>query len=161
MKLTPFTFKWMMNLYPPMLFNRIVVKRVSADFKEVDVVIKKSLFNKNLQGTIFGGTLFSAADPFFSMMYWQVFTQRGLKMEAWIRAAEADYKKPCKSDMSLKFRITEQDVEDARQMVEKEGRIKKWHLIQMTDRNNEVCVEVKLLVYIHHVKRSEEQKGVF
>ena len=70
--MTPRSFKWLMNLYPPLFFNRIRVVRVSKNFKEVDVVIKKSLLNKNIQGTIFGGTLFSAADPYYTRMYDQI-----------------------------------------------------------------------------------------
>ena len=151
MKMTPRSFKWLMNLYPPLFFNRIRVVRVSKNFKEVDVVIKKSLLNKNIQGTIFGGTLFSAADPYYSMMYYQIFSQKGLKLQAWLRAAEINYIKPGTSDLSLKFRITDEELNRAIETVEREGRIKEWHTVNMIDTCGDICVEAKVLVYIKKI----------
>ena len=159
MKMSPFWLKWMMRLYPPLLFNRIVLQRVSKDFKEIDVVIKRSFLNRNLQGTIFGGTIFSAADPFHSLMYWQIFAQQNIPCEAWLRAAEISYIKPGASNLHLAFRITDEDINDATQMLEKEGRVKKWHTVQMLNATNELCVEVKVLVYLR--KKGESNKSVF
>lgn len=159
MALSRFAAKWMMNLYFPLLFNRIYITHISPDYKEVDVKIKKSWMNRNTQGTIFGGTLFSAADPFYSLMYWQLFIRRGLKMEAWVRGAEADFRKAGATDLMLRFRITEEDVKEAEEAVKKEGRFKKWHAIQITDTLGEICAEIKILVYIRSARGKE--KSVF
>lgn len=159
-KMSPRGVKWMMNLYPPLFFNRIVVKEISKDFMYIKAVIKKSVFNRNLNGTIFGGTLFSAADPFFSIMYWQIFVRKKTRMEAWVRAIEGNYIKPAGSDITLEFRLTEQDIIDAEQMVEKEGRIKKWHTVNLINKKGEVCVEFKILVYMRKAKTGED-KSVF
>ncbi|MEZ4916876.1 MAG: hypothetical protein R2836_07800 [Chitinophagales bacterium] len=40
------------------------------------IKIKKSLLNRNLSGTIFSDTMFSASDPFFALMYWQNFAKQ-------------------------------------------------------------------------------------
>jgi acyl-coenzyme A thioesterase PaaI-like protein len=77
--------KWLMNLYPPLLINRISVKSISSDYKLVEVQVKKSLLNRNLQKTIFGGAIFSAADPFHALMYWQIFRLKGIHCEAWLK----------------------------------------------------------------------------
>ena len=55
MKLKPWQVKFMMNIFPALFFNRVRVKRVSSDFCEMDVRVKLSIFNRNLQGSIFGG----------------------------------------------------------------------------------------------------------
>lgn len=154
-----FTGKLIMNLYPPLLFNRVITKRISVDFKEVDVVIKKSWLNKNLQGSIFGGTLFSAADPFYAMMYWNIFAHRKVKMEAWVRYVEGNYIKPSSSNMNLQFRISDEDILEAEQCVEKEGKFKKMHTVELKDEKNEVCVVFNILVIIR--KAIKEEKGVF
>jgi len=149
----------MMNLYPPLLFNRIVVKEVSSDIKTIKVVIKKSFLNRNLNKTIFGGTLFSAADPFFSVMYWQIFAQQKTPMEAWVRAIEGNYIKPAATQMSLEFKLTDEDIAEAKEMINKEGRIKKWHTVSLKDANGETCVEFKILVYLRKAKQND--KSVF
>ena len=57
------TIKWILNLFPPLLFNRISIKSISEDFKQVHVQIRYSWMNKNFNRTIFGGTISSAIDP--------------------------------------------------------------------------------------------------
>jgi acyl-coenzyme A thioesterase PaaI-like protein len=160
MKLSPRGVKWMMNLYPPLLFNRIVVKEISHDFLYARVVIKKSFLNRNLNGTIFGGTLFSAADPFFSVLYWQIFLRKKKQMEAWVRAIEGNYLKPANTNITLEFKLSNQDIDEAEIMVEKEGRIKKWHTINLLNNNGEICVEFKILVYMRKAHTGKD-KSVF
>ena len=109
-KLTPKNAKWILNLYPPFLFNRIRIQSISSDFTDVKVIIKKSIWNKNLAGTIFGGTLFSAADPFIAVMYWQIFDIRfHKKIIVWLKSAEIHYKIPADSAISLHFKIDEEE----------------------------------------------------
>jgi hypothetical protein len=60
MQIPKFVIKFILNIFPPLLFNRIVLKEISNDFLEMKVVIKKSLFNMNFNKTIFGGSIFSA-----------------------------------------------------------------------------------------------------
>lgn len=162
MKLTPFKAKWMMNFYPPLLVNRIFVKTISPDFRKVKVRIKKSWLNRNIQGTIFGGTIFSAADPFYALMYWQVFKQKGYKCEAWLKSAEIDYLKPGATDLNLVFELTELDIEEALKELAVKGRFQKTHLIEMINTKGEVCAQVKTHVYLRIPRMSEQEgKSVF
>jgi hypothetical protein len=149
MAYSAFTAKWIMRLYPPLLFNRIVVQRISADFKEVDVRIKKSWLNRNLQGSIFGGTLFSAADPFYPLMYWNIFSHRGRSLQAWVRFTEGDYKLPADSNMLLHFRISDEDIAEAEKALDgEEGRFKKFHTVAIKNTGGATCVEFRILVYM-------------
>jgi acyl-coenzyme A thioesterase PaaI-like protein len=159
MKLSTFSAKWLMNFYPPLLFNRVVIKRISKDYKEVDVVIKKSFLNKNLQGTIFGGTIFSAADPFYAMMYWQHFNLEGIKCEAWLKSAEIEYLKPGSSNLFLYFRLTDQDIEEARIAMNEKGKFEKLHTLNISNIKGEQISRVKTLVYLRIARG--ESKGVF
>lgn len=148
-----------MNLYPPLLINRIVIKRISKDYREVDVVIKKSLLNRNLQGTIFGGTIFSAADPFYALMYWQNFNLSGIKCEAWLKSAEIDYLKPGKTSLLAQFRLSEEDIREAGEAIQNNHKFEKWHEVNLIDRSGEVVAKVKTLVYLR--KARNEDKSVF
>ena len=40
--------KTALNLFPPLLFNRIILKEISDDFLEMKVIIRRALFNINL-----------------------------------------------------------------------------------------------------------------
>jgi hypothetical protein len=148
MAYSAFTAKWIMRLYPPLLFNRIVVKHISNDFKTVTVHIKKSLLNRNLQGSIFGGTLFSAADPFYPLMYWNIFSHRGQALQAWVRFTEGDYKLPATTDMLLNFNISDDDIAEAEKAIAEHGRFKKFHTVAIKNKKEETCVEFRILVYM-------------
>ena len=48
---------------------RIKIVSIKEGFKGCRVKIKKSFLNRNMNGTIFGGALFSASDPFYAILY--------------------------------------------------------------------------------------------
>jgi hypothetical protein len=148
MKLSPWTAKWFMNLYPPNIFNRIIVKSVSKDFREVEIVIKKSLLNSNLQGTIFGGSLYSAADPYPALLFWQILHRQDIKTEAWLKKAEVEYHKPAASSISLKYTITEKLLSEAMEALFKDGKFSCWYEVQGHNREGDVCVTIKSLIVL-------------
>lgn len=135
--------KWLMNLYPPLLINRISVKSISQDYKQVEVRVKKSLLNRNLQKTIFGGTIFSAADPFHALMYWQIFRLRGIHCEAWLKRAEIQYLKPANSDLRLLFEITDDEIELVNSQLKEKGKAEMVHDTAILNKNNETVAFVK------------------
>ena len=77
MKVSEKTLKWVMRFYPPFFFQRIWVQRFHPGFTGVDVKISKSLLNRNYNASIFGGTIFAAADPFYALLFDQLFRRRG------------------------------------------------------------------------------------
>ena len=135
--------KWLMNLYPPLIVNRISVKRISGDYKLVEVRVKKSILNRNLQKSIFGGTIFSAADPFHALMYWQIFKMRGVHCEAWLKRAEIQYLKPANSDLRLLFEISDDDIEIVNAQLEERGKAEMVHETAILNNKNETIAFVR------------------
>lgn len=152
-KLTPKNAKWILNFYPPFIFNRIRIQSISEDFTDVKVKIKKSIWNKNLAGTIFGGTLFSAADPFIAVMYWQIFSIRfDKKIIVWLKSAEIQYKIPSNSDMTLHFKIEEEEIQLAKKDLEEIGKHVSTYKVDIINTHGEICAVVKLNSYLGNLK---------
>ena len=148
-KISPRNAKILLNLYPPFIFNRIKIQSISKDFTEVKVKIKKSIWNKNMAGTIFGGTLFSAADPFIAVMYWQIFSIRfNKKIIVWLKSAEIVYKKPAATDMYLYFKIDEEEIALAKKDLDEKGKHVSEYLVELKNIHGEVCAIVKLNSYL-------------
>ena len=148
-ELSPFWFKFMMNLYPPFLFNRIKVKQVSKNFQHVKIVLKKSIFNINGSGTVFGGALFAAADPFFPLMYLQIFGNHIKKdVQVWTKSANIQFKKPVLEDILLEFNISDLDIEEAQNALKEFGKHNKMHVVQLKNKKGEVCAIVEVVTYI-------------
>jgi acyl-coenzyme A thioesterase PaaI-like protein len=135
--------KFLMNLYPPMLVNRISVKRISADYKMVEVHVKKSILNRNIQKTIFGGTIFSAADPFHALMYWQIFRKKGVLCDVWLKRAEIQYLKPANSDLRLLFEITDDHIEQVNLQFKEKGKAEIVHETAILNNKKEIVAFVK------------------
>lgn len=152
MKLKAWQVKWMLRIFPALLFSRVWVQHMSEDFKSCTVSVKPSILNRNLQRTIFGGTIFSAFDPWFALMFWQIFAHRGQKLEAWLKSAEIDYKKPAASRLKIQFTITEADITEAESALASEGRFQKWMKAEAVNTEGVVCAEARLLVYIRNYK---------
>ncbi len=153
--------KWLLNLYPPFLFNRIRVVEFADGYLGCTVRVSRSLLTRNLNGTIFGGTIFSAADPFYALMYWQVFARRGEKVLVWLKSAKIEYLKPAATALELRFRLTEADVEQAAVALARNGRFARAHGIDVVDRNGQVCARVETEVYVRRTRKDQREVSAF
>ena len=145
-----------MRFYPPLFFQRIWVKKFEKGFTGVEVKIAKSLLNKNFNHSIFGGTIFSASDPFFSLLFDQLLQRRGFKTRVWLKSAEIKYLKPGRSDLYFKINITEEDILEAETALKTVGKFVKAFPMEIINVNGEICASVINEVYIRNLFKGEE-----
>ena len=147
-----------MNFFPPLLINRIKIVENDSDFMNLKVKVKYSWLNKNLQKAIFGGTIFSAIDPYYAVMYWQIFSTKGIPMEVWIKKVEIRYRKAATSNLEIAFSLTENDIENAIANLKSDSKYEVLHEVNAIDENHEVCTEAKVLVHIRNTKKHDLKK---
>ena len=152
-KYSPKLLRRVMNFFPPLLVNRIKIVENDSDFMNLKVEVKYSWLNKNLQKAIFGGTIFSAIDPYYAVMYWQIFSTKGLAMQVWIKKVEIRYRKAATSNLEIAFSLTENDIENAINSLKTEGKHEVWHHVNAIDEYQEVCAEARVLVHIRNTKK--------
>ena len=140
--------RFILNIFPPLFFNRIVLKKVSEDYTEFKVVLRKSILNMNFHKTIFGGTIFSAFDPYFPTMYYNIFQQKNRKLEIWLKSANIKYKRPANTDLHITFTVSAEDIIEAENALNKVGKFEKWHTVQAINTKGVVCAEAEMLVYL-------------
>lgn len=143
-----------MNFFPPLFINRIKIVENDSDFMNLKVEVKYSWLNKNLQKAIFGGTIFSAIDPFYAVMYWQIFSTKGIPMEVWVKKVEIRYRKAATSNLEIAFSLTENDIENAIASLMSEDKYEVWHDVNAIDENQEICTEARILVHIRNRKNT-------
>lgn len=158
MILSEFAGKWILNLFPPLLFNRIHVLKVEKGYHQVWVRINKSVLNRNLNGTIFGGTIFSAADPFYALMFWQIFARKGIKVQTWLKSAHIDYKKPGATSLYLHFQLSPQDLIDAEKSLEEVGKFVRPYIIEIKNKEGEICAIASTEVYIRKISTAGQKE---
>ena len=107
--MTPKSFKFLLNLYPPYWGTGITVQRVSPDFREVRVRMKMRFYNRNYVKTHFGGSLYAMTDPFFVLMLIHILGKEFIVLD---KAAHIDFIKPSQGTVTARFLIKEEEIED-------------------------------------------------
>ena len=156
MQIPKYAVQFVLNIFPPLLFNRIVLKEISDDFMQMRVVIRRALFNINFHKTIFGGTIFSACDPYFPTMYYHIFAKKNRKLIIWLKSAEIQYLRPADTSLKLHFIITKEDILLAEKTLDKEGKFEIWHDVEAISKKGIVCAKAKMLVYLRDDKQKEK-----
>jgi len=140
--------KWFVRFYPPLFFQRIWIVKFTKGFRGVHVKISKSILNKNYNNSIFGGTIFSAADPFYPLLFHQILNRKGYKIVAWSKSSQIQYLKPCMTDMCFEVNISDDDLATCENALNAAGKYLGSYPIDIYDKNGELCVSVKNEIYI-------------
>lgn len=142
------SLKWLMRFYPPMFFQRIWVKTIHKGFLGVDIKINRSVFTTNLGNSIFGGTIFSATDPFYALLFGQILRKKGFKITVWLKSAQIQYIKPGRTDLHYSIRINQAMVDEAVGVLTREGKFIKSYPIEIFDTQGELCATAQNEIYI-------------
>ena len=148
MKVSENILKWAMRLYLPLLLQRIWVKKIYKGFRGADVKINRSLLTLNFGGAIFGGTLYSATDPFFAMLFGQILTHKGYRISVWLKSASIQFLKPGKTDLHYRIRITEEMVAEAELAINSAGVFIKAYSLEIYSQNGQLHAIAKNEIYI-------------
>jgi acyl-coenzyme A thioesterase PaaI-like protein len=151
MRVSEISLKWLMRFYPPLFFQRIWVKQFDKGFRGVEVRIRKSIWNRNYNNSIFGGTIFAAADAFYPILFYKILSQKGYKLRAWSKSLEIQYLKPGFTDLYYKISINEAEILEAEEILNTIGKYSKPHPIQIYDKNGVNVASVMNEVYMRNL----------
>lgn len=152
------TLKWALCFYPPLLFQRIWVRKFHKGFRGVDVKIAKSLLNKNYNGSIFGGTIYSATDPFYALLFDQLLQREGFKVRVWLKSASIQYLKPGRGSLYFSIRVSDEMLKEAVTALNTVGKFVKAYPMEITNAEGEVCATVMNEVYVRNLHQGEESR---
>ena len=134
-----------MNLWPPFAFSGIHITGMGADFLSAEVRLRLHWWNSNVAGVHFGGSLFAMTDPFWMML---LLRHLGRDHVVWDRAAEVDFIKPGRGDVTARFVLTEEEVERLRGLAADGGKVLEWFSVDITDADGDVVARVRKQVYV-------------
>ena len=139
---------WMrrlVNIYPPYVGAGVRVRRISADFRELDVEMKLRWFNRNYVATQFGGSLYSMTDPFLMLM---LMKNLGPDYLVWDKSASIEFHRPGRGTVAARFRLTGEDIDRARERTEGGERYLPVFSVDVTDTDGAVVARVTKNLYI-------------
>ncbi|MCP4443537.1 MAG: DUF4442 domain-containing protein [Aureispira sp.] len=135
----------LMNFYPT--YRRTGGRMIffSEDGKEVHIRLKLGWGTKNYVGTLFGGSLASAADPIYMI---QLLRLLGGNYVVWDKAASIRFLKPGTQTLYMQFLITDDFLDDIKQRVTDEKEFDIDLETQWVDKTGKVYATVVKTLYI-------------
>lgn len=151
------TLKWALNFYPPLFFQRIWIRRFHKGFRGVDVKIANSFLNRNYNGSIFGGTIYAATDPFFALLFDQLMQRKGYKLRVWLKSGSIQYLKPGHTALYFTLTITDEMIAEAEKALTEYGKFVKAYPIALYNKKGELCATASNEVYLRNKFPGENQ----
>jgi hypothetical protein len=150
-------YRWAFNLYPAYRGTGAWVTYIASDWREIHVRLPLSWQTRNLVGTIFGGSIYAAVDPFYMIM---LIKNLGSEYIVWDKAAAIRFKKPGVSTLFARCVLDETELNTIRTELEEQQKIDRQYHIDLMDGDGEVRAWVEKTIFIATKPSQVEQLTV-
>jgi acyl-coenzyme A thioesterase PaaI-like protein len=137
--------RWGFNLFPAWRGTGARIRYVRSDWREVHVRLPLNWRTRNYVGTIFGGSLYAAADPIYMIMLIKCL---GPAYTVWDKTATIRFKKPGRSTLYAKFLLEEAELDEIRRLLETAPSIDRVYVVELADAQGTVHATVEKTIYI-------------
>ena len=149
-------FRTLMNWYPMFFGTGGKILFWSGDSREVQLRLRRNIWTYNYVGTIFGGSMFAAADPFYMLMLLRIF---GPKYVVWDKAGSIRFRKPARQTLYTRCLLTNEVIDSIRHDVAANGQTERTFRLQWVDADGVVYAETERLCYIADKTHYEQRKS--
>lgn len=147
-----------MRLYPPLFFSDVRPLYISPDYRRVHVRVRYSWLNRNLNNSIYGGSLLCAIDPWYGMLLWQIFARQKRKIEIWVQRVQADFLKPATEDVFFTASVEDTDLQAIETQLAQEGKIVYPFTLEAYTASGVKCLQVTLYMYLRDLDLRPRKK---
>ena len=137
--------RWMFNLFPAYRGTGARVTYISDDFHEARIRLPLSWRTRNLVGTIYGGSIYAAVDPFYMVLLIKLL---GAEYVVWDKAAEIRFRKPGRGTLFATFKIDERELRAIREVTASGDAVDRAYDVDLVDGEGVPHATVRKVVYI-------------
>jgi hypothetical protein len=138
-------FRWLCNLFPAFRGTGGRVTYIASDFGEIRVRIPLSWRTRNYVGTIFGGSLYGAVDPWYMIL---LIRRLGPEYVVWDKTATIRFRKPGRGTLHARFLMGDAEIQEIRRLLETQASIERNYTVELTDAEGVVHATVEKTIYI-------------
>ena len=139
--------RWRFNLHPAYRRSGARITYIDANVREVRVRLPLCRATRNLNGTIYGGSIYSAVDPLHAVMLVQLLGPRDYV--AWTKAAHVRFLRQARTDLAASVLLTDDEVRSVREEAARAGKVERRYPVELTDAHGHVCAACEITVHIH------------
>jgi acyl-coenzyme A thioesterase PaaI-like protein len=129
------------------------IEYLADDFREVRVKLPLSWRTRNYVGTIYGGSIYAAIDPFYMLM---LVKNLGRDHIVWDKAANIRFKKPGRETLYAKFLLTAEELAEIKQILVNQNKVDRVYNIELVNKDGVVHAAIEKTVYI--AKKGTDQR---
>ncbi len=118
---------------------------ISADWQTVKVKLPLNLRTRNYVGTIFGGSLYAAVDPFFMLM---LMKNLGPDTIVWDKAALIRFRRPGRSLLTAEFHLDDEELDAIRALLLTQPKVDRTYTVALVDAAGEVHAVVEKTIHL-------------
>ena len=137
--------RWRFNLFPAYWGTGARVTYIASDWQEVRITLPLSWRTRNYVGTIFGGSLYGAVDPFYMIMLIKLL---GPQYTVWDKAAAIRFRRPGRSTLEAQFLVTPEIVESIRAELRHEPKVDRLFTVELHSRDGTVHAVIDKTIHI-------------
>lgn len=138
-------FVFLMNLFPTYRRTGGRVIFVASDFSDVHIRLKLGWGTKNYVGTMFGGSMASAADPIYMIQLMRILGEQYI---VWDKSASIRFKRPGDRTLYSRFLITDELLANIRAQVVTKRELEIELNVDWVDKEGTVYATVGKVLYI-------------
>lgn len=137
--------RWWFNWFPAYRGTGAWVTAIASDWREVRIKLPRNIQTYNYVGTIFGGSMYAAVDPFYMIM---LIRNLGKEYVVWDKAATIRFRKPGRSTLYARFTLDEAELQAIRDALKESRSIDRVYHINLTDAQGVIHAEIEKVIYI-------------
>ncbi len=141
--------RWRLNFFPAYRGTGGRVTYIASDWREVRVRLPLNWRTRNYVGTIFGGSIYGAVDPFYMIMLIKLL---GPDYVVWDKAATVRFKKPGRTTLYACFTVSEEEIAALKATLTQTSSVDRVYQVDLADAQGVVHATVEKTIYIRSTK---------
>lgn len=138
-------FRWGFNFFPAYRGTGGRVQYIAPDWSEIRIKLPLNWRTRNYVGTIFGGSIYGAVDPFFMI---QLIKRLGPGFIVWDKAATVQFRKPGRSTLFARFLMPDEKLAAIRAALQSAPSVDREYQVDLVDATGTVCASIRKVVYV-------------
>jgi acyl-coenzyme A thioesterase PaaI-like protein len=143
--------RWGFNLFPAFRGTGGRITYIAGDWSVVRVKVPLSWRTRNYVGTIFGGSMYAAADPIYMIM---LIKQLGHDYTVWDKGAQIRFHKPGRTTLYAQFEIGQDEIAQIREALQSQPKVDREYTVALLDRSGEIHATIQKTIHIRRRERS-------
>jgi acyl-coenzyme A thioesterase PaaI-like protein len=141
--------RFRLNTYMPYFGAGVRLTQLDFDAGIAQVEMSLNVFNRNIVGTQFGGSLYAMIDPLYMLL---LMHQLGDDYVVWDKAAKIDFISPGRGRVTARIELAPEEIQTIKQLAADNRSVLRTYPIDIFGADDKIVAHVEKVLYIRRKK---------